>query len=112
MKFEVRIEDAVPGTYDLIVGGSNVGQIVVGVDGDGEVEFDSVNGTSVMEEDGEDESEDSMDLLLTFDPRGQTIEIQQSGVTDFSGTLPTAPPVSGDPGDGDDDDHDNDGDGD
>jgi hypothetical protein len=94
MKFEVKVEDAVPGTYDLIVAGSNVGQIVVGVDGSGELQFDSVNGTSVTEDDG-DGSEDSMDLLLTFDPRGQTIEIQQLGVTDFSGTLPDTPPPAG-----------------
>jgi hypothetical protein len=93
------------------VAGSNVGQIVVGVDGDGEVQFDSVNGTSVTEDDG-DGSEDSMDILLTFDPRGQTIEIQQLGVTDFSGTLPDAPPAGGTGDDDGDQGGDHGGDGD
>ncbi len=51
-----------------------------------------------------------MDLLLTFDPRGQTIEIQQAGATDFSGTLPATPPVSGETGDDDGGDQGGDGD--
>ncbi|HZE88259.1 MAG TPA: hypothetical protein VE404_01860 [Verrucomicrobiae bacterium] len=103
MKFEVRVEGTIPGTYDLLVAGAAAGQIVVGVDGSGELEFDSVPSTG---EELDDDSSDQMDLLLTFDPRGQTIEIQQAGATSFSGTLPTAPPapvVCPDDDQGDDD---------
>jgi hypothetical protein len=111
MKFEVRLSDAAPGAYDLIVAGSNVGQIVVGVDGDGEIRFDSAPSASVGDDDdqGSDDPEDAMDLLLTFDPRGQTIELQQAGVAAFSGTLPTTPPAAEGPGD-EDGDHQGDGD--
>lgn len=101
MKFEVTVEGAVPGVYDLVVGGAAAGQITVGVDGDGEIEFDSVPSTG---DDLDDDASDAMDLLLTFDPRGQTIEIQQAGVTSFSGTLDSAPPAPGTcPGDDDED---------
>ncbi|MBI3448943.1 MAG: hypothetical protein HY049_08530 [Acidobacteria bacterium] len=103
MKFDVEIEGAVPGTYDLLVAGAAAGQIVVGVDGSGEIRFDSVPSTG---DELDDDSSDQMDLLLTFDPRGQSIEIQQAGLTSFSGTLPTAPPapvVCPDDDQGDDD---------
>lgn len=104
MKFEVEIEDVLPGTYEVFVGGAKVGEIAVDGEGEGTLRFDSVPATGV----DEDDSDDSMDQLLTFDPRGQLIEIQQSGTTVFSGTLPAAPSTGGsddDDEDGDQDEH-------
>lgn len=86
MQFEVEIENAPPGTYDLLVDGVNVGKITVGVDGDGRIEFDSM--PSVGSDDDQGDNEGTLDLLLTFDPRGKNVEIQQNGVDSFSGIFP------------------------
>jgi len=108
IKFDVQLEGVAAGTYDLVVAGATAGQITVaGDDDDGEISFDSSPTTESADEPGEEEGgegEDEMDLLLTFDPRGQLIEIQQAGVTLFSGTLPTEPPPGESPDDPDDDD--------
>jgi hypothetical protein len=82
MQFEVEMNGAIPGTYELLVDGVKKADIVVGADGHGEVEFDSR--PSSDDEDGDD----ALDLPLTFDPRGASIVIQQAAVADFSGTLP------------------------
>jgi hypothetical protein len=67
--FRVEIEDLSAGTYDLFVGGVDRGDITVDGTGQGEVEFHT------------DPSEVGK-LLLTFDPRGQLLEIKQ-GATVF-----------------------------
>lgn len=74
MKFEVEMEDFAQGTYDLFVGGIDVGDIVVGAAGEGEIEFDS------KPESDNDGSDDGLDLLLTFDPLGQAIEIRTQDI--------------------------------
>jgi hypothetical protein len=75
-RFDVRMEGAVPGTYDLVVAGVSVGQIVVDASGSGEVEFASRPDDSGLSE------------LLTFDPRGQSIQIMQGGTSMFEATFP------------------------
>lgn len=84
MKFDVEIEGALPGTYDLLVGGVVVGQITVDVSGRGSIDFDSIPDTDPNDGDG-------IDLLLTFDPRGQTISVQLAAVDTFTGTFPMVP---------------------
>lgn len=61
-KFSVEIEDVPAGPYDLLVGGVLRGTINVGALGEGEIEFDS----------GDDDGDE---LLLDFDPRGETIDV-------------------------------------
>jgi hypothetical protein len=86
MEFEVELDHVAPGSYDLLVGGVLVGTIVVEPgDDDEEIEFDS-NPSA-----GDDDDDDEMDLLLTFDPRGKEIVIQQNGVPVFSGLFPLIP---------------------
>jgi hypothetical protein len=80
-RFDVEVTGAVPGTYDLMVGGAIVGQITVDATGRGEIEFDSRPG---VDADGGGE----LSLLLTFDPRGQAVEVQQTSVAMFSGSFP------------------------
>ncbi|MBI5505185.1 MAG: hypothetical protein HY899_10320 [Deltaproteobacteria bacterium] len=75
--FSVEIEDIAVGSYDLFVAGQLRGQIVVTDDGTGpkgELEFES-------------SSDDAGKLLLSFDPRGQAIEITQGSAVFFSGTF-------------------------
>lgn len=100
MQFEVELEDAPTGTYDLLVDSVIVGQIHVGIDGEGRIQFDSVPAGG----DDEDDQGEGLDLLLTFDPRGKSIEISQEGVADFSGVFPLQGP--GDDGDDDNNDQD------
>ena len=86
MQFEVELDHVAPGSYDLLVGGVIVGQIVVEPgDDDEEIEFDSDPSAD------DDDDDDGMDLLLTFDPRGKEIVIQQNGVPLFSGIFPLTP---------------------
>ncbi len=66
--FEVEVEGLAAGSYDLLVGGAVVGSITVEQDGDdtsGDIEFDS--------------PADGDELLLSFEPRGQVIEVAQNG---------------------------------
>lgn len=84
--FSVEIEDIAVGSYDLFVAGELRGQIVVTDDGTGpkgELEFES-------------SSDDAGKLLLSFDPRGQTIEIAQGSAVFFSGIFDgtAQPPTS------------------
>ena len=88
MKFNVEMEGAPAGTYDLIVGGVKVADIVVGqTTFRGKVEFDSRPCC--------DDDDSEMEILLTFDPRGKEIKIQQviaTVPTDlFAGTFPLVP---------------------
>lgn len=80
IQFEVEMESALAGTYDLMVDGVKVAEIVADATGFGEVEFDSRPSS--------DDDDDSLDLLLTFDPRGRTIAIMQSVDTHFSELFP------------------------
>jgi hypothetical protein len=84
MKFEVEVEGLLAGTYDLFVGGADVGDIVVAADGvEAEIEFDTR--PCCEDEPG------GMEEMLTFDPRGQLIEIKDRALPVpavlFSGTL-------------------------
>jgi len=80
-KFDVEIENGVPGTLDLVVGGVSVGTITVDAAGRGRIDFDTRPGSS----------DEALDLPMTFDPRGQTVELQQTAVAMFSGTFPLVP---------------------
>jgi hypothetical protein len=76
--FRVEIEDLPDGSYDLFVGGFDRGDIeVVDVGGEhqGEIEFHT------------DPSEVGKQLL-SFDPRGQTIEVRQGATTFLSVSFP------------------------
>ncbi|HET6373920.1 MAG TPA: hypothetical protein VFG76_11475 [Candidatus Polarisedimenticolia bacterium] len=80
MQFEVQLDDAAPGTYDLLVGGVKVGEVVVGAGGTGHVDFDSRPSS--------DDDDDGLALLLTFDPRGQQIQLMQGGAAMFAAMFP------------------------
>lgn len=85
MTLEVEVEGMLPGTYDLVVGGADAGDIVVGSSGEAELELDS----RPCSEDGDGDDCDDVDELLTFDPRGQVIEIREQGTGTvlFAGTI-------------------------
>jgi hypothetical protein len=75
--FRVEIEDVPVGSYDLLVGGVLRGSIVVvdnGVEIEGDIEFDS-------------DPDDPGEVLLDFDPRGQTIVVVQGATVFFSDTF-------------------------
>jgi len=74
MKFKVELENVPAGAYDLFVADIKRGTITVGPFGEAEIEF------ATNDDDGDE-------LPLTFDPRGQVIEIAQGGVVLFSGSL-------------------------
>ena len=77
VEFEVEIEHALPGLYELWVGGELRATITVvdlGSDTEGEVEFSF--------------PQDDDTLLLDFDPRGQLIEVVLDGVVMLSGMFP------------------------
>lgn len=80
-QFEVEMDGAVPGDYDLTVNGAVMGTITVGLNGSGQVRFDSRPST-------DDDGDDSLDLMLTFDPRGKAIGISQGGSAVFEGSFP------------------------
>ncbi len=74
---QVRVEDVAAGSYDLSVGGTARGTIVVAIDGDGtrgDLEFETVP--------------TSGHLLLDFTVAGAEIVVSQGGVTYFSRTFP------------------------
>lgn len=85
--FSIELEDVPAGTYDLLVDGTDVGNIVVVNDDgstEGELEFTS-----------NDDSDDD-ELPLTFDPTGRTLTVSQGITTYFTGTFtPAAPATSG-----------------
>jgi hypothetical protein len=72
--FRVQIEDVPVGTYDVVVAGAVRGTISVVDDGfevQGEIEFDT-------------DPDDPHEVLLDFDPRGQTLEVVQGASVFFS----------------------------
>ncbi len=75
--FSVEIEDVPVGTYDLLVSGVDVGNIVVASTAsgtEGEVEFSN----------GDDNPDE---LPLTFDPAGKTLTIRQGTTVFFRGVF-------------------------
>lgn len=85
--FSIELEGVPAGTYDFLVDGTDVGDIVVESDSgstEGELEFTS--------NDDSDEGE----LPLTFDPAGRTLTVSQGVTTYFTGAFnPAAPATSG-----------------
>ena len=82
--FSVEVEDMVDGSYRIVVGGVDRGELVVNM-GIGETEFRS--------------PVEAGKVLLTFDPRGELVEIR-----DAEGVVLTSGEVVLDPGDDDDGD--------
>ena len=82
---EVEAEDVPVGTYEVWVGGVLRGTLDVVDDGlgkiEGEVEFDT-------------DPDDPGELLLDFDPVGQTVEVRQGGVTYLQSTIGEPTPGS------------------
>jgi hypothetical protein len=79
--FRVEIEDVPVGDYDLVVGGVDRGTITVvdtGLKIEGELEFDT-------------DPDDPGEVLLTFDPRGQTLEVVQGATVYFSNVFDGTP---------------------
>ncbi len=72
-EFEVEVEDLADGDYDLLVDAMLEATITV-IEGKGEVEFS--------------ESPEGDELLLTFDPRGLRISVEQAGTELLSVTFP------------------------
>lgn len=85
MEFEVEIDGAAQGTYELMVDGVKVADIEVGATGSGKVELDSHPSS--------DDDGDALHQLLTFDPRGKEITIMQSSVSLFSSVFPLTAPL-------------------
>jgi len=82
--FSVEVEDMVDGSYRIVVGGIDRGELMVNM-GIGETEFRS--------------PVEAGKVLLTFDPRGELVEIH-----DAEGVVLTSGEVVLDPGDDDDGD--------
>jgi len=82
-KFNVEVQRLDAGIYDLLVAGVMRAQVVTDAKGRDEVEF------KTNLEPGEDA------LPLTFDPRGQLVEIKQGSTTFLSVAFPSAPPGGG-----------------
>jgi len=72
-QFEVEIEDLPIGTYDVVVGGVVRGAIEL-VDHEGEIKFET-------------DADEPGEVLLDFDPTGQTIEIRQGATVFLSSTV-------------------------
>ena len=76
-KFEVEVEHFVPGSYDLLVGGIPRGVILIEAgQSDGQIEFDTA-------------PNDPGEILLDFNPAGQTLSILSGGIEYFTGQAPT-----------------------
>lgn len=81
-KFSVEVEDMIDGSYRIVVGGIDRGELIVAL-GIGETEFRS--------------PVEAGKVLLTFDPRGEMVEVH-----DDQGVVLTSGDVILDPGDDDD----------
>ena len=81
-KFSVEVEDMIDGSYRIVVGGIDRGELIVAL-GIGETEFRS--------------PVEAGKVLLTFDPRGESVEVH-----DDQGVVLTSGDVILDPGDDDD----------
>jgi hypothetical protein len=76
--FRVEIEDLPVGDYELLVGGIVRGTITVQLvagEEEGEIEFDN-------------DPDQPGEVLLTFDPRGQLVEVRQGATTFLNVTMP------------------------
>lgn len=79
IEFELDGRNLVEGSYDILVDGKLLGQLVMEDDDgrtEGETEFETT-------------PDDSDELPLPFDPSGLPVEIQQGGKVFFSGKVPT-----------------------
>ena len=80
MQFEVELEGLPVGVYDLIIGGVKVGEIPVDASGQGSIRFDTRPSS--------DDDDPGLALQMSFDPRGETMQVEQSAVAMFTGDLP------------------------
>ncbi|MFN7964129.1 MAG: hypothetical protein U0V87_00360 [Acidobacteriota bacterium] len=81
--FKVQVEQLAPGPADLQVAGVSVGTITVNGLGRGEIKFRNPQGDDVGV------------LPLTFDPRGQRIDVLRNGQALLSVAVPTQPGPGG-----------------
>ena len=86
--FKVSVKRLNEGTYDVLVAGMMHGQLVTDSKGKDELQF------KTNPEPGEDA------LPLTFDPRGQLVEIKQGATLFLSVAFPSGPPGGGGGGGG------------
>jgi hypothetical protein len=96
-EFEIEVEDLNIGTYEVWVGNDNRGEFQVVLfddDTEGELKFS--------------DPAESGKLLLDFDPRGQTVTIQQDGTVYLTAEFPTEADQDDDDEDNDDDNDDDD----
>ena len=76
-KFEVEVEHFAPGSYELIVGGIPRGVILIAAgESDGQIEFDTA-------------PHDPGEMLLDFNPAGQTLSLLSGAIEHFTGQAPT-----------------------
>lgn len=76
LRFQVQVERLTPGPADLQIAGASVGTITVNSLGRGEIKFRSPLG------------DDPGVLPLTFDPRGQRVDVLQNGQALLSVAVP------------------------
>ena len=87
-RFSVEVSRLPAGPYDLMVGGQLRGSIEADASGAGELRFASRlpdDDEEVAKDDGSDE------ILLTFDPRGQRVEVVQDGAVVLEVSFPSQP---------------------
>jgi hypothetical protein len=72
--FRVQMRGAPGGVYDVLVAGVSVGTIETNGSGAGRIDFRS-------------QAHGKKTLDLTFDPRGELVELEMGGVLHFSGTM-------------------------
>lgn len=77
MRFKVQAQNLDAGTYDVLVAHAFEGNLVVGTSGKGELEFRT------------NPEPDENKIPLTFDPRGQVVEIAQGATIFLSVVMPT-----------------------
>ena len=95
IELDVDGRDIGPGSYDIIVDGQVIGQLLMVGDAEeseGEVEFE----TNANDED---------EINLTIDPIGLPVELVKDGVVYFTGIVPTPPDGPGGTGDDNGDDN-------
>lgn len=71
--FRVEVENLADGTYDLLMGGTDRGDITVAI-GKGEIEFET--------------NPEASELPLTFEVAGNLIEVKQGATVFLNGTIP------------------------
>lgn len=91
VRAKLELDSRCSGEDDDGEGGHGDGSSHQGDDDDQGEDDDDHDGDDDGNHDGDDDDvddDDDMDCLLTFDPRGMEIVIQQNGVALFSATLP------------------------